>query len=238
MPSGACSSTGVFSVVPRTSDGGPGLPVFPIRGPGAKLQWQLEPATACTVSTATRDAAPCQPEWACRSEHEGRIPRNHRPARKDEESPGTGPMIEGKSDSEKGSWLFKPRVFFQFEFKFFSLGLWYCSEYIVVPTTGLPVGWSAVGASGAQRDETGAVTRGLRSNLKLKVWVLIRVLLVTVVALNSLPVNRTELLKLNVRIGFQFKLKPGGCVHSCTSGVLEAAWLRMQAESTWRLQGV
>ena len=37
--------------------------------------------------------------------HEGRIPRNHRPARKDEESPGTGPMIEGKSDSEKGSWL-------------------------------------------------------------------------------------------------------------------------------------
>jgi hypothetical protein len=57
----------------------------------------------------------------CRNEHEGRIPRNHRPARKDEESPGTGPMIEGKSDSEKGSWLFKPRVFFQFEF--FSLGL-------------------------------------------------------------------------------------------------------------------
>ena len=57
----------------------------------------------------------------CRSEHEGRIPRNHRPARKDEESPGTGPMIEGKSDSEKGSWLFKPRVFFQFEF--FSLRL-------------------------------------------------------------------------------------------------------------------
>ena len=34
--------------------------------------------------------------------------------------PGTGPMIEGKSDSEKGSWLFKPRVFFQFEF--FSCG--------------------------------------------------------------------------------------------------------------------
>jgi hypothetical protein len=57
----------------------------------------------------------------CRNEHEGRIPRNHRPARKDEEGPKTGPMIEGKSDSEKGSWLFKPRVFFQFEF--FSLGL-------------------------------------------------------------------------------------------------------------------
>ena len=56
----------------------------------------------------------------CRNEHEGRIPRNHRPARKDEETPGTGPMIEGRSDSEKGSWLFKPRVFFQFEF--FSLG--------------------------------------------------------------------------------------------------------------------
>jgi hypothetical protein len=56
-------------------------------------------------------------------------------ARKDEESPGTGPMIEGKSDSERGSWLFKPRVFFQFEF--FSLGLWFCSEYtyFVVPTT-------------------------------------------------------------------------------------------------------
>ena len=56
----------------------------------------------------------------CRNEHEGRIPRNHRPARRDEESPGTGPMIEGRSDSEKGSWLFEPRVFFQFEF--FSLG--------------------------------------------------------------------------------------------------------------------
>jgi hypothetical protein len=42
-------------------------------------------------------------------------------------------MIEGRSDSEKGSWLFKPRVFFQFEF--FSLGLWFCSEYFVVPTT-------------------------------------------------------------------------------------------------------
>ena len=70
---------------------------------------------------------------SCCNEHEGRIPHNHRPARKDEESPGTGPMIEGRSDSEKGSWLFKPRVFFQFEF--FSLGLWFCSEYFVVPTT-------------------------------------------------------------------------------------------------------
>ena len=73
---------------------------------------------------------------SCRNEHEGRIPRNHRPARRDVDSllsPGTGPMIEGRSDSEKGSWLFKPRVFFQFEF--FSLGLWFCSEYFVVPTT-------------------------------------------------------------------------------------------------------
>jgi hypothetical protein len=101
------------------------------------------PRVSCRCSHGQR-AAPIQGlrrsmllRVTCRNEHdsEGRIPRSHRPAsaRKDEESPGTGPMIEGKSDSEKGSWLFKPRVFFQFEF--FSLGLWFCSEYFVVPTT-------------------------------------------------------------------------------------------------------
>jgi hypothetical protein len=44
-------------------------------------------------------------------------------------------MIEGRSDSEKGSWLFEPRVFFPSQFEFFSSGLWFCSEYFVVPTT-------------------------------------------------------------------------------------------------------
>ena len=42
-------------------------------------------------------------------------------------------MIEGNSDSEKGSWLLS--LEFSFSSNSFSLGLWFCSEYFVVPTT-------------------------------------------------------------------------------------------------------
>ena len=43
-------------------------------------------------------------------------------------------MMEGKSDSETGSWLLS--LEFSFSLNSFSLGLWFCSEYFVVPTTG------------------------------------------------------------------------------------------------------
>ena len=45
-------------------------------------------------------------------------------------------MIEGNSDSEKGSWLLS--LEFSFSLNSFSFGLWFCSEYFVVPTTGQP----------------------------------------------------------------------------------------------------
>ena len=72
---------------------------------------------------------------SCCSEHEGRIPRNHRPARKDGKP-------KGRDRRSKEILIQKSvRGYVSLEFSFslnsFSLGLWFCSEYFVVPTTKL-----------------------------------------------------------------------------------------------------